>query len=239
MASNPPGACCLARTLHDGEAKGAHVEVLGHSAYQIGQENGNDRILIIVTDIYGYKFKNTLLLADNFAKAGYHVLIPDILNEDPVEAGADFQEWLGKHSPEVTSPIIESFVSKVKSEFKPKTLVGVGYCFGAKYVIRLISDEKPWFDAGAAAHPSFVTIDEVKAISKPILISAAEVDPIFTTELRHETEKVLTEGKKRFQIDLFSGVLHGFAVKGDVSVPVVKYAKEKAFQDQLAWFDQY
>lgn len=237
MASNPPGACCVERSLHEGEAKGAHVDIFGLPTYQVGQENGNDRILIIVSDIHGFKFKNTLLLADNFAKAGYHVLLPDILKGDPV-GDADLQTWLKSHTPEITTPIVDGFVTKVKSEYKPKTLVGVGYCFGAKYLIKLMTDEKPFFDSGAIAHPSFVTIEEVKAITKPILISAAEIDPIFTTELRHETEKALTEGKKTFQIDLFSGVSHGFTSRGDISVPHIKYAKEKAFQDQVAWFQQ-
>ena len=238
MASNPPGACCVSRTLHEGEPAGSHTQVLDSAVYQVGQDNGDDRILVIVTDIHGYKFQNTLLIADQFAKAGYHVLIPDILNEDPVKDGDDLQEWLKSHTPEITAPIVQEFVSQVKAEFKPQTLVGIGYCFGAKYLIQLLGAQ-PLFDAGAVAHPSFVAIEEVAALTRPLLISAAETDPIFTTELRHETERVLAEGKKRYQIDLFSGVAHGYAVRGDISQPHVKYAKEKTFQDQVTWFSQY
>ncbi|RCK58927.1 hypothetical protein Cantr_07251 [Candida viswanathii] len=41
----------------------------------------------------------------------------------------------------------------------------------------------------------------------------------------------------RYQVDLFSGVAHGFAVRGDIKDPVVRYAKEKALSDQLCFFD--
>lgn len=143
-----------------------------------------------------------------------------------------------RHTPEETSPIVEGFVSKVKAELKPKTLVGIGYCFGAKYLVRLISKEKPWFDSGAIAHPSFVSFEEVEAIEKPILISAAAIDLIFTAELRHETERILIENENTFQLDLFGKVSHGFSSRGDISVPHSKYAKEKVFDDQVAWFAQ-
>lgn len=238
MASNPPGACCLKRTLHEGELIGKDVRIFDSNVYQVGEANGNERILIILTDIYGFDFKNTRLIADQFSRSGYHVLVPDILNGDPAKPDTNLPEWLKNHTPEITEPIIKNFVTQVKNELKPKTLVGIGYCFGAKYLIQLIGAQ-PIFDAGAIAHPSFVSIEEVKAITKPILISAAEIDPIFTTELRHETEKVLVEGKKVFQIDLFSSVAHGFTSRGDISIPQVKYAKEKAFKDQVAWFEQY
>lgn len=241
MASNPPGACCITRTLHEGEPEGTLLDFLGLPTYQVGQENGNDRVLIILSDILGYKFKNTLLIADNFAKAGYHVLIPDILKGDDYQDLNSLKllpDWLPRHTPEETSPIVEGFVSKVKAELKPKTLVGIGYCFGAKFLVRLISKEKPWFDSGAIAHPSFVSLEEVEAIEKPILISAAAIDLIFPAELRHETERILIENENTFQLDLFGKVSHGFSSRGDISVPHSKYAKEKVFDDQVAWFAQ-
>ena len=47
-------------------------------------------------------------------------------------------------------------------------------------------------------------------------------------ELRHQTEDELAKlNGVRYQVDLFSGVTHGFAVRGDINNPIVKYAKEK------------
>lgn len=45
--------------------------------------------------------------------------------------------------------------------------------------------------------------------------------------------------KATYQINLFSGVEHGFAVRGDVSKRHIKFAKEQAFLQAVNWFDQY
>jgi hypothetical protein len=40
-------------------------------------------------------------------------------------------------------------------------------------------------------------------------------------------------------MNLFSDVEHGFAVRADISKPRVKFAKEQAFYQAVAWFDEY
>jgi dienelactone hydrolase len=42
-----------------------------------------------------------------------------------------------------------------------------------------------------------------------------------------------------YQINLFSGVEHGFAVRADISKPESKFAKESAFTQAVTWFNQY
>jgi len=42
-----------------------------------------------------------------------------------------------------------------------------------------------------------------------------------------------------YQITLYSGVEHGFAVRADISKKHVKYAKEAAFVQAVAWFDEF
>lgn len=238
MASNPPGACCVAFNFHEGQSQGTHKEICGLDTYQVGTEHGNDKVLVIVTDVFGHKFNNVMLVADALAKQGkYQVLIPDILKGDPIDR--DLHEWLKDHSPAETQQIVDKFLSALKKEWSPKFIGSIGYCFGAKFVINQLA-KGGVIDAGAVAHPSFVDIEEVKAITKPILISAAEVDPIFPPELRFQTEQELAKlNGVRYQVDLFSGVSHGYAVRGDVTIPAVKYAKEKTLNDHLVWFDQF
>jgi hypothetical protein len=38
---------------------------------------------------------------------------------------------------------------------------------------------------------------------------------------------------------LFSDTQHGFAVRCDLSKPKEKFAKEQAFLQAVAWFDEY
>ena len=68
---------------------------------------------------------------------------------------------------------------------------------------------------------------------------ASETDQIFPAEKRHESEVILKEVKQPYQINLYSGVQHGFAVRCDVNVQQEKYAMESAFLQACAWFDEY
>jgi dienelactone hydrolase len=56
---------------------------------------------------------------------------------------------------------------------------------------------------------------------------------------RSESEEILSKTQQPFQINLFSGVLHGFALRGDIKQDVVKFAKEQAFLQALQWFHEY
>jgi dienelactone hydrolase len=49
----------------------------------------------------------------------------------------------------------------------------------------------------------------------------------------------LVETKQPYQINLYSGVVHGFSVRCDPSVKHEKFAKEKAFLQAVQWFDEY
>lgn len=239
MASHPPSSCCLKSFDHEGKPLGSHKEIAGLDTYQIGEQYGDERLIVILTDIYGNKFNNTLLVADELSKLNEsQVLVPDILKGEPVADMSKFQEWMERHQPEENKQIVDGFLKKLHEEKSPKTVFGMGYCFGAKYAIQNLSDDG-YFTAAAVAHPSFVAVEEVEAVKKPILISAATDDQIFPEELRNKSINILTKNDIRFQLDLFQGVSHGFAIKGDIKNPVVKYAKEKVIVDQTCFFKQF
>lgn len=66
-----------------------------------------------------------------------------------------------------------------------------------------------------------------------------ETDNIFTTQLRHESEDTLIKTGQRWQINLYSGVVHGFAVRTDLSDVYQKWAKEQAFCQAIQWFKNF
>lgn len=113
----------------------------------------------------------------------------------------------------------------------------MGYCFGAKYVVRGLGSGI--FDAGYVAHPAMVSTEELEAINGPLAVAAAEVDDIFPANLRHDWEALLLKVGIPYQINLYSGVSHGFAVRCDLSDKRQKYAKEAAFLLALEWFDEH
>ncbi|EGV63676.1 hypothetical protein PSN45_004279 [Yamadazyma tenuis] len=230
------GSCCTEKILHEGTPAGSYSTVHGLDTYVTGDVT-NKKILVIITDIFGYKLNNVLLLADQLAKlGGYKVLIPDIFDGDIFVAGNDVQAWFPKHSESIVAPIINDFLKKLKEDEKPTFLGGIGYCFGGKYVMQHLSKDG-YFDAGATPHPSLVVTADVEAIERPLLISTPYADQMFGNDLRRETEDILSkkEGLK-WEITLFSGVTHGYSVRGDISQPQIKYAKEKTVMDQLAFF---
>lgn len=107
---------------------------------------------------------------------------------------------------------------------------------GLQYVVR---HYKNGIEVGYVAHPSFVEEDELAAISGPFAISAAVDDPIFPAMKRYKSEEILLKSKQHYQINLYSGTSHGFAVRGDLDVKQQRYAKEQAFFQSVTWFDTY
>lgn len=81
--------------------------------------------------------------------------------------------------------------------------------------------------------------DELAAIAGPFSISAAETDAIFPAEKRYTSEEILKETKQPYQINLFSGVEHGFAVRCDMSVKMQRFSKEQAFLQAINWFNEW
>ena len=175
--------------------------------------------------------------------------MPDLFERDPIPLnrpeGFDIMQWLSKggpegkgHGPGQVDPIVTAVIAELRNNLGVKKLGSVGYCFGAKYVARYLAKGKG-IDVGAMAHPSFVEADEIKAMTGPLSIAAAETDQIFPAEKRRETEDLLKEMSIPYQISLYSGVVHGFAVRADMSDKTAKFAKEAAFLQHVQWFDEF
>jgi len=57
--------------------------------------------------------------------------------------------------------------------------------------------------------------------------------------LRHKSETILIGTKQPYQINLFSGVSHGFAMRADLSVKAEKFGREQAFLQAVSWFNEH
>jgi dienelactone hydrolase len=73
--------------------------------------------------------------------------------------------------------------------------------------------------------------------AEPIFLSCAEIDQTFPKDLRRRALDILDEGKKTYNVQLFQGVSHGFALRADLDDPWQRYTKEASFQGILEWFD--
>ncbi|GAM43992.1 hypothetical protein TCE0_060f19253 [Talaromyces pinophilus] len=249
MASNTISTCCYQGFKHEGEPRGK-LEAIGNTeTYIIEPTTPNGFGLLVLTDILGHKFINAQLIADQFAANGYTVVMPDLFHGDPVPLDADMAsfslpDWMsGKfgarqvpHVPETIDPIIQESVKYLKEKYNFEKIAAVGYCFGAKYVVRGLGSHS--FQVGYVAHPAMVSTEELEAIKWPLAIAAAEVDDIFPVNLRHDSEAILLKTGVPYQLNLYSGVNHGFAVRCNLSDKRQRYAKNSAFLLALQWFDE-
>jgi dienelactone hydrolase len=152
----------------------------------------------------------------------------------------DFEAWKKRHEPSVTDPILARVMNYIHDKYgKDAKIGGVGYCFGGRYIIRLMGSGL--IDVGVVNHPSFFTMEEVSLLTKGkrLAMYAAEMDDILPPGKRRETEDVLTKVGTTWMSTVCSGTEHGFSVRGDLTQKEVRLAKECAFKGAVLWFKDW
>ena len=91
--------------------------------------------------------------------------------------------------------------------------------------------------AGAFAHPAALTDEQFHNLAKPLLLSCAENDHAFPAEKWQKAQRILQEGEKKYQIQFFQGVSHGFAVRCNLDDPYERFVKEQSYRGIVEWFN--
>jgi dienelactone hydrolase len=161
-------------------------------------------------------------------------------------AGFDHAAWRLKHA-SFAAENVPKWAAAVRERFggDRTKYACVGYCFGAPYLCHMLASEH--VSAGAFAHPSSLKEEHLTSIKRastsqhlplsplaapsvityvpahrgpePLLLSCADNDKAFNTECRRKAIDILERDNKVYHEQLFYGVSHGFAVKGDPSDP--------------------
>ncbi|KAF5332150.1 hypothetical protein D9611_008178 [Ephemerocybe angulata] len=246
-------ADCVKGFVHEGTPQGKVEEIGGVPSYVTIPSEGEypkDTVVLFLSDIYGYELINSQLLADDFARNGWKTVIPGYLNGDPAPIDAfspgstfNLNEWFPKHTQAHTRPTLDKVIAALKEEGVTKFLA-TGYCFGGRYVFDLAFDNV--IDVAAVAHPSLLTIpddlEKYAATSKaPLLINSCTTDNLFPPEAAAKADEILGNGKfaPGYKREHWEGCTHGFAVRGDLSVPEIKAGKEGAFRATVTWFKNH
>ncbi len=172
--------------------------------------------------------------------------MPDLFHGDPVPLNRpgdyDLQKWVTGppgHLPDRVDPVIEKTLKAMRKTYGCERIGGVGYCFGAKYVVRNLGPRGA-LDVGYICTPSMIEETELRAITGPLSIAAAELDPVFPQEKRILSENILREELKvPYQVNLYGDVEHGFGCKADTSIKTKRFAKEQAFLQAVYWMNEY
>lgn len=182
-------SCCISGKIHQGSPVGKEEEIGGLLSYVSPSPSGDkSKTIFIITDIFGFKLPNVRLLADEYAKGGFQVIIPDFHQGDslpheflqtvepplPVresmsiagkaaqtaQIAATLGPWLIKHREAVTKPLVDDFVAKLHAEPGVEKVGVLGFCWGARYAILTTheADASKGVQAAYACHPSLVTV---------------------------------------------------------------------------------
>ncbi|UNI19483.1 hypothetical protein JDV02_005665 [Purpureocillium takamizusanense] len=249
--AKPSGTCCLEGTIHQGEPRGRWETIADVETYVStpppGKENGH--VLLYFPDVWGM-FLNGLLVMDAFADTGYLVLGLDYFRGDPVwkhrkdrhdnttDPNFDYETWKRKHTA-FADEAVPKWVQAVSARYKGDGVkfACVGYCFGAPYVCAELARDT--VAIGAFAHPAFLKEHHFENIKKPLLLSCSETDHTFDLSSRRRALDILQQGGKTYHYQLFSGVSHGFALRGDPSDPYQRWVKEQSLEGIIRWFDYW
>ncbi|KIW03004.1 uncharacterized protein PV09_05662 [Verruconis gallopava] len=174
--------------------------------------------------------------------------------------------WLARHTPDKVLPILYKVLDAANEEFADAIANGggiyaIGYCFGAKYVLLLAGDNPngvlwapqevegqategrtrngPFIKAGAIAHGTQITPDDIGAVKVPVSIICVEDDPLFPDEVRKAGEVLLEKTAVEHEIKVYPNVPHGFAVLGDYADLKIKEAQQQAFAEMLGWLQAH
>jgi dienelactone hydrolase len=197
----------------------------------------SERAILFLTEGHGILLPHAQLLADRLAEElACPVIAPELHNGNgfPMEKPADWDDeaelvkFVKQHHPATVDPILEKVLDFMSTEMSVGTWGAIGYCFGGRYVIRLMAAKK--IVVGVVNHPSFFTMEEVEEFGRaklirapglleggervevkpPLAIFAAETDSIFPAAKRRDMEDRLIEAKATWMCATFSGVGHGF-----------------------------
>ena len=112
----------------------------------------------------------------------------------------------------------------------------IGFCYGGKVVINLISHPElsSRIKSAVVAHPSLLVKEEASQIKRPILFLCAENDFAFTPEIREEYEKVLKSNGLGTFIE-YPGTAHGFVCRPHGTEAALEQGR-KALQTAIEFF---
>ncbi|KAJ2912017.1 hypothetical protein MD484_g8400, partial [Candolleomyces efflorescens] len=241
---------CTQGWKHSGTATGKNVTIAGVSTYlaEPTHRSGTKKVILFYSDVFGSFFINNQLLQDYFASQGYYVLGLDYFFGDPIglhvdqdlipfDPNFDLPAWLAK-SRRQAAEAVPGWNEGVRKRYgKNAKYTAVGYCFGALYSMQIGATDD--VVAAAFAHPGDLTEAHFANLTKPLLMSCAEIDQTFPTPSRNRAVDVLTENNKTYHYQVFSGTQHGFATRSNPADPNSVWAMRESARSVAGWFDRF
>jgi dienelactone hydrolase len=226
---------------HSGCSSGSEGKLGGVDCYFAKPAEPTDRAVIIYTDVFGWKFKNTRLIADKIAAAGFLCVVPDILGGDAIPVDnfdrSTIPAWIGRHGDDVTLPPVEAATKALKTELGMRKVAASGYCFGARPAVLVGRGDAPLVDAVALAHPSLLKPEDFGTLRVPAVFQCAAMDNQVPPDTAIPAAKAAMDaaGVTYEFHGPYPGTEHGFAVRGAEKDPKVAAAAADALAATIAF----
>ncbi|KEF51200.1 uncharacterized protein A1O9_12703 [Exophiala aquamarina CBS 119918] len=219
-------------------------------------------VLVILPDGFGHA-KHNFVLADLFAeKLGIQAMVPDYFKGEglPVELlkyrrqpgvaigdhnwpedakntirNTNIEVWLTRHPHERIEELLRGFVVAVYQIAPNTTFLGIGYCFGGKYVFTMA---KEVFKAAAAFHPSFVIHEDLKGIRVPIYVGLAGNDVMVPASLPEDLKSWIQQEQIQAIQEIYPNMPHGFAARPEAEDPANRDQFERALKAAVDFFQR-
>lgn len=239
--------CCFKAFEWDGRPTGKTAQLANINTYITG--SNPSAAVLIIHDLFGWDFPNVRLLADHYAReAEVTVYVPDFFYGDSLDRDAllndrwaelDVAGFLERNGREQREADIFACARILKD--RHGKLGAAGFCYGGWAAFRLgaASHSPPLVDCITVAHPSLLTKADIDGVGVPVQILAAELDPVYTAELKMHTFTTVPSRGVAFDYQHFPGVVHSCLVRGDERKPGERAAMERGKNAAVAWLRQF
>jgi len=217
---------------------GTRGKIAGIECYLSGS---GSNYIIISTDVFGIEFINNRRIADEYAAAGFNVILPNMFADCldgtlPIEKLRPlFGEWMARNPMNVAIEKILAVTKEIKEKNDSKTIQGIGFCYGAQPVLAQI--RSGYLNAAIEPHPSQLKEEDIETFNKvPTFFICAETDDSFPTtadglQKKYEAKLAESNGHK---FVVYKGVSHGFAARPQDEAAIKQ--RNQAHLDAIAFF---
>ncbi len=195
----------------------------------------SDKGVILIHDVFGFKYDEMRRIADFLAKNGYVALLPDLFRGSPWKSFTDFSgmpAWKDSHPQERVMQDIESAARFMRK--KVSKLGITGFCWGGLQAFN--AAQTGAFDAAVDFYGARFDAVKAKNIKCPFLGIFGGADKSIPLQELESLEYVLKKANVQFKIKIFQNCSHAFVQKRDA------YDEQKsneALKDMLDWFGSY
>lgn len=221
------GPCCVGVIRDSGLLKGEEITIDDAPAYLANAGDGAKKIgVLVIHDIFGFNIPNSKYIADHFASHGFNSVMPNLYHElvsldgwpatefenDALEGNA-WGNWWGEITGEKYWVGFHKRVNACVEHLRDmgcEKLCMIGFCWGGCAIDQL-SKTGNFVQAASChgVHGSADSFTNAKAKGCNVVYHSIDGDDFFKEEVQEALRK------KGATVNVYTGMYHGFAIRGD------------------------